>query len=90
MSGHLRPLFTVDENVSQLLINRDSPLSCLSDFLNALFLKHFDEVLLNSTFDHFSVLSWLSVLDLWLDRFLFDVLREKFLPLAGDCKIKVH
>ena len=76
--------------MSQLLIYSDCPLSRLSDFLNAFLLKHFYEVFLNSALNHFSVLSRLSVGDLRLDRFLFDVLREELFPLAGDCKVEFH
>ena len=90
MSGHLRPLFAVDQDEAQLFMGCDGPLGCLSDLLDSLFLEHLDQILLNPAFNHSCVLLGWAVDDWNLVGCLRHICIVKLLPALRISEIEVH
>eukprot|EP00353_Schmidingerella_taraikaensis_P017379 CAMPEP_0185623920 /NCGR_PEP_ID=MMETSP0436-20130131/60222_1 /TAXON_ID=626734 ORGANISM="Favella taraikaensis, Strain Fe Narragansett Bay" /NCGR_SAMPLE_ID=MMETSP0436 /ASSEMBLY_ACC=CAM_ASM_000390 /LENGTH=62 /DNA_ID=CAMNT_0028266171 /DNA_START=314 /DNA_END=502 /DNA_ORIENTATION=- len=61
MTGHLRPLFAIDQDAAELLIRRYGPFGCLAHFTDALLLEHLNEVFLNSGLDDLCLLARVAI-----------------------------
>lgn len=68
----------------------DGPLGCLSDLFDSFVLEHFDEVLLDATFDDRGVVLGRAVDDRDLVGDLRRVCLIEFLPCLGVGEVKVH
>ena len=91
MASHLRMLFTVIEDISEVIIDGDGPFCSLPDFLDAFILEHLDEVLLNFVLEHLRLLFFRCVNDVKsLDRHLNFIGLEELLPALWLGKIEVH
>ena len=90
MARHSSPIFSVNEDASQVIISSDSPFSCLSHPLDPLFLEHFYEVLLDACLNHFSRLFRFAVNNWLLISCLLSIILEESLPVLLLGEVEIH